>query len=272
MAGLGYKVFTAGEVLTAANVNGYLMEQSVMVFANAAARTAALTSPTEGMVTYLEDTNSLDLYTGSAWIAQSSPITNQGDLIVGNSSGSAARLAIGANGTVLSSNGTTASWQTPASGGMTLLASGTLSSQALDLISISSSYKHLQLILRNFQTVSSGQLSFRINNNSNAQYYSAVQSSNNTANTNYSGETSFRVESVAVLNQQQKNNLELTIYNYAAAARKVISCNLGADSDGNQGQIVFQSVHGMTMNTDAAMNRLTSVQTITGNYELWGIR
>jgi hypothetical protein len=39
-----------------------------------------------------------------------SPITSTGDLIVGNGVNSATRLAIGANGTVLSSNGTTAVW------------------------------------------------------------------------------------------------------------------------------------------------------------------
>lgn len=38
-------------------------------------------------------------------------ITTEGDLVVGNVSGDAARLAIGTNGYVLTSNGTTASWQ-----------------------------------------------------------------------------------------------------------------------------------------------------------------
>ena len=41
----------------------------------------------------------------------SSPVTTEGDVIVGNSSGEEARLAIGTNGQVLTSNGTTASWQ-----------------------------------------------------------------------------------------------------------------------------------------------------------------
>ena len=39
-----------------------------------------------------------------------SPITTTGDLILGNGSNSATRLAIGANGYLLTSNGTTASW------------------------------------------------------------------------------------------------------------------------------------------------------------------
>jgi len=72
MAGLGYKVFTAGEVLTAANVNGYLMEQSVMVFAGTAARSSAIGTPTAGMVSYLTSTNTLQVY-GTAWADVSSP-------------------------------------------------------------------------------------------------------------------------------------------------------------------------------------------------------
>jgi len=67
MAGLGYKVFAAGEVLTAANVNGYLMEQSVMVFDDSAARGSAIGTPTEGMVVYLKDTDAMEFYSGSAW-------------------------------------------------------------------------------------------------------------------------------------------------------------------------------------------------------------
>jgi len=45
-----------------------------------------------------------------------SPITTTGDLILGNGTNSATRLGIGTNGQVLTSDGTTASWATPASG------------------------------------------------------------------------------------------------------------------------------------------------------------
>ena len=67
-AGLGFKTFTTGEVLTAANVNGYLM-QGILVFASAAARDAAITSPQEGQACYLKDTNQVLTYSGSAWVA-----------------------------------------------------------------------------------------------------------------------------------------------------------------------------------------------------------
>jgi len=67
MAGLGYKVWNAGDVLAAADVNGYLMDQAVMVFDSSGARGSAIGTATEGMVTYLKDTNALNYYDGSAW-------------------------------------------------------------------------------------------------------------------------------------------------------------------------------------------------------------
>lgn len=54
--------------LTASEVNTYLMDQSVMVFDSATARSAALTTPTEGMVTYLKDVDQLAYYDGSNWV------------------------------------------------------------------------------------------------------------------------------------------------------------------------------------------------------------
>lgn len=74
MAGAGAKLFTSGSVLTAAQVNTYLMDQSVMRFADEAARTAAFGGVGEpvlasGMVSYLVDIASVQVYNGSAWVA-----------------------------------------------------------------------------------------------------------------------------------------------------------------------------------------------------------
>lgn len=64
MAGLGRKVFAPSEVLGAAEVNGYFMDQSVMVFDSEAARSTAIgTAVSEGMVSYLKDLNVLEVYT-----------------------------------------------------------------------------------------------------------------------------------------------------------------------------------------------------------------
>lgn len=66
-AGQGYIEFSTGDILTAAAANGYLASQVVMVFASSAARSSAVTSPQEGMMSYLKDTNSVEYYSGSAW-------------------------------------------------------------------------------------------------------------------------------------------------------------------------------------------------------------
>jgi hypothetical protein len=67
MAGLGRKVFAPGEVLTATNVQNYLMDQAVQVYAGTAARGSAIgTATTDGMVTWLQDTDQLQVATGTA--------------------------------------------------------------------------------------------------------------------------------------------------------------------------------------------------------------
>lgn len=144
-AGLGFKTFTTGEVLTAADTNGYLM-QGVLVFASSAARASAVTSPQEGQYSYLKDTNSTEYYDGAAWIAapigditgvtagvgitgggtsgtvtvtndMATTITTAGDLIKGTGSGTYNRLGIGSTGQVLTVASGAPSWATPAGGG-----------------------------------------------------------------------------------------------------------------------------------------------------------
>jgi len=68
MAGAGFKDFVAGDVLTAQQVDTFLMQQTIMSFAGTAARASAITAPAEGYMTYLQDTDQLSYYTGSAWV------------------------------------------------------------------------------------------------------------------------------------------------------------------------------------------------------------
>jgi hypothetical protein len=106
-AGLGFKTFTTGEVLTAADTNGYLM-QGVLVFASAAARDAAITSPQEGQCCYLKDTDAVLTYSGSAWVGfddsnaiQNTIVDAKGDIVAASASDTPARLAVGNNGEIL---------------------------------------------------------------------------------------------------------------------------------------------------------------------------
>jgi hypothetical protein len=69
----GWFDFVNGQTLPASRVQDYLMDQTVMVFADSAARTSALPSPTAGMVTYLQDSNDLWVYNFTAWVLVNPP-------------------------------------------------------------------------------------------------------------------------------------------------------------------------------------------------------
>jgi hypothetical protein len=148
MAGAGFKVYLTGDVLTATDVNTYLQQQTVMVFAAAAARTSALSAVlAEGMVSYLQDTNTVEVYNGTAWVA------------VGGSTG-----------------------------GMTLINTGgtALSGGTVTVSSIPATYKHLYLVVTNARTSSAGiNISLRFNSDTASNYgYANVK---NIANTAYLG-------------------------------------------------------------------------------------
>ena len=152
-AGLGFKTFNSGDVLSAADVNGYLM-QGVLVFASTAARDAAITAPAEGQFAFTKDTNSLFYYDGAAWVASGATgdiegvtagtgisgggtsgtvtITNsmataidaKGDLVVGTGADTFSRLAAGTNTYILTADSAEATglkWAAPAAGGSTFV-------------------------------------------------------------------------------------------------------------------------------------------------------
>lgn len=73
MAGAGAKLFQDGQKLFAADVNSYLMDQSVMRFASSAARDAAFGGVgepilAEGMCCYLQSDKCIYIYNGTSWI------------------------------------------------------------------------------------------------------------------------------------------------------------------------------------------------------------
>ena len=154
MAGAGFKTFNTGDVLLASEVNTYLQQQTVMVFASSTARTTALSGVlAEGMMSYLQDTNSVEVYNGSSWVnvgnagditgvtagtgisgggssgdvtitnSMATAIDAKGDLIVGTGADTFSRLAVGGtNGHVLtvdSGEATGMKWAAAGGGGAT---------------------------------------------------------------------------------------------------------------------------------------------------------
>jgi hypothetical protein len=180
-AGLGFKDFVTGEVLTAADVDGYLM-QGVWVFASAAARDAAVTAPQEGNFAYLKDTNVTTYYTGSAWAnldttGMTNPMTTTGDTIYSSSGSTPARLGIGTAGQVLqvNSGATAPEWATPAGGGgMTLISTTTLSGGTTSVTGIPGTYNSLMFVIRGLTASAANEPRFKINGSTANHEFSGV--------------------------------------------------------------------------------------------------
>jgi hypothetical protein len=274
-------------VLTAAQANGYLASQVVMVFASAAARTSAIASPQEGMISYLKDTNATEYYSGSAWVAVggglTSPLTTKGD--VWGYSTTNARVPVGTNGQILtadSAEATGVKWATPAGGGgMTQIATGTLSGSTLTLSSIAGTYKDLRLVLDNVQVNAIVGLRFKVNNNSSAIYDGFSSEGRNSAirEAYYTGENQIEWTYYRPVTGNNGNVYILDFPNYASstAFKAVQLIGEGNCADGSGTGAGLPVIN----NSDFAVRTLTAISEINlslssstfagGTYTLFGV-
>jgi hypothetical protein len=149
---MAYKTFANGFPLPASDLNNFLMNQSVIVFADSAARGTAIPSPVQGMLTYLVDTSSYESWNGSAFVSISNPgditavtagtgltgggtsgdvtlnldtaavipsstVTTAQDLIVADGASSVTRLGVGTDDQVLSVVAGEVAWADAGGGG-----------------------------------------------------------------------------------------------------------------------------------------------------------
>ena len=309
-AGLGFKTFTTGEVLTAADVNGYLM-QGVLVFASEAARNSAITSPQEGQFAYTKDNNSLWYYTGSAWAASgatgdiegvtagvgisgggtsgtvtitndmATTITASGDIVVGTGSGTYDNLPIGTTGQVLTADTTVSpykvKWASAASGGgMTVIASGNLStsSSTLVLSSIPGTYYNLQLVIRDiYPTNNNKNLAVTVNSvtDNDFFYYNGAGVGAIYAN------ATINVIAGGMANTNDQNYLIIDFLDYANTdSAKCIESVLKYNQDGGTNGVIAK-ISGAA-NTTSAITSITITMGgsdnfgAAGSYVLYGVK
>jgi hypothetical protein len=102
----------------------------------------------------------------------------KGDIIAATAADTVSRLAVGANDTVLTADSSTATglkWAAPASGGMTLISTTTLTGASVTLSSIPTTYKNLYLLIRNFKPAADGaSFVYRFNADSNANRHAVT--------------------------------------------------------------------------------------------------
>ena len=305
-AGLGFKTFTTGEVLSASDVNGYLM-QGVLVFASAAARNAAITSPQEGQFAYTKDTNGLWYYDGAAWVASGATgdiegvtagtgisgggtsgtvtITNsmataidaKGDLIAGTGADAFSRVAVGSNNQVLTADSSTATgikWASVSAGGMTLLASGSLSGTTTTISSISASYNNLVLMVDSYWESGSTATptpGLRFNSDTGTNYYNFTATVNGA---NFDRQSSQFL--VATNGSASYGFSQVEIFDYASTAHWKVGRVISASSTHVGGAAINANLLNLVWNNTSAIDTITfgapSSGWSGGNYKLYGVK
>jgi hypothetical protein len=234
--------------------------QGVLVFASAAARDAAITSPQEGQFAYLKDTNVTTYYTGSAWAnldttGMTNPMTTTGDMVYSSSGSTPARLGIGSTAQVLTVAGGIPSWATPAGGGsLTLLSTTTLTGSSVSVTGISGSYTNLQIRIDDLGTgTAAGIMKMGLNSNTTT-YLSCGVDGNTTAVFSGGGGACIPLTANRNLKDTGGDNTAalVNIYNYAGTnaykafdVRSGCSGPTGGDSVTN-GSGIFQSTSAVT--------------------------
>lgn len=221
------------------------------------------------------------------WVAQDDSnaiqnaiVTAKGDLIAATASATPARLAVGSNGTVLTADSTAASgvaWAAVPAGGMTAIASGSLSGASVTLSSISGTYKNLQLVLRDFSFSSGSGNNVKVTVNSITSYsiQQVATGSNGAAlQTSYDQAVAqIYLFFNSLVQTPTASSSVINIYDYAGTtAYKMI----GLQSQGDRGG----GLQGV-MNYTAVVNATAAITSITigtnganysgGTYTLYGV-
>jgi hypothetical protein len=119
------------------------------------------------------------VFTNAGAAVAKATVDAKGDLIAGTADNTIARLAVGANDTVLTADSSTATglkWAAVASGGMTLISTTSLSGNAIALTSIPQTYNDLRIVISGASngTGEDDITCLRFNNNNTSNIYRRI--------------------------------------------------------------------------------------------------
>lgn len=124
-------------------------------------------------------------------------LTTTGDVIYASGASTPARLGIGSTGNVLTVSGGVPTWAAPASGGITLISTTTLTGASVVISSIPATYKNLRLIIRNFlPSATNATINCSFNNDTTASRHQTATGYGGTGTTTF-GNTNFQIASAS---------------------------------------------------------------------------
>ena len=205
-----------------------------------------------------------------------STLTTNGDLVYGTGSGALSRLGIGSSATILTVAGGVPTWAAPASsGGMTSIASGSLSGSALSLTGIVGTYKDLILVIRDYYASATNAPFIRVNADATANAYSSIGVTRASGSNTVIGEDATNWASIWSTQVAADNNNALVVqfFDYAnTTARKMMNSTATYAISGYTANTAFLT--GGWNNTDAITGVSFSLTTGTfsgGTYILYGV-
>jgi len=201
-------------------------------------------------------------------------IDAKGDLIAGTGADAFTRVAVGTNGQLLQADSSASggvSWVTPAAGGgMTQIASGTLSGASVTISSISGSYKDLRLIIKNFLPSSDGStMGGRVNGATGNNYYRTGSYSANVAVEDF-----FYIIEQGADNSAGGNFTVFDFYDYAATDHQKTGQGLFMNVNSTDTTRRMLGGCSMSYNQNTAISSITMLVTsgtMGGTYILYGV-
>lgn len=212
-----------------------------------------------------------------SWVAQDDSnaiqnalLTTTGDTIYASGASTPARLGIGSTGQVLTVAGGVPTWAAAATGGgMTLLASGTLSGTSVSLTSISQSYENLIIYLRDYRN-SGGTNSTQLQLNGNTSAANSLEQRIQTTTYQVQGTANHTI-SQEVSNTDADAHAYIFIPDYTSSSVALAQSYAYNKYANTTNTLLFSTTSFPSVNTAITSVQINSPSTWGGGtYELWG--